>query len=811
MQLHDARAAPRGRTRLERIPSIAAGTAVVVGVAVLIGWILDVSSLRTFIPGVTNPMVASTAACFILGGASLWLLRLEDVTRSRRWLGTGLALAAAVVGLLKLGEYAFGWNLGIDQTLLTENAGPFPGQMAIPTAITFVLVGLGLAGLDVETRRGGRPAQIALLLALLFPILGLLGRLYGVPTLSSLVAGTVVMALHTSVTFIVLCLGGLAARPSRGSMLIMTGGPARLLLRRLLPSAIVMVAVAGWLRLEGQRLGLYGTELGAALMVILTIVLLTVLVWRGARSLHTADLERREAEEQRRADEGRFQAVAENTPDAIVTVSSDSVITYFNRGAEAMFGYEMADIVGQQVTTLMPERYRRLHKEGMARYLATGETRVLGKTVELEGMRLDGSEFPLELSLSSWSTSEGAFFIASIRDITARKEVDEAIHRSRQEAERANQAKSEFLSRMSHELRTPLNAILGFGQLMEMDDLDPEHRESLAQILKAGRHLVDLIEEVLDISRVEAGRLSLSLEPVALDDTVRESLELLAPSAKHRSIGLEWDAEAASGRFVMADRQRLKQVLLNLLSNAVKYNRPNGEVRVSFRERDGRARLEVADTGPGIPPEDRERLFVPFERLGQSEAEGTGLGLALSKGLVEAMGGSIGMESRDGEGSLFWVELFEARAPVPSARGAELEEPLEPEIPDRDRTVLYIEDNPVNLGLVDKILARRPGTRLISAMRGGLGLELAREHRPDLILLDVHLPDIPGEEVLQRLRRDPITRGTPVVVISADAMPERVQRLLAAGARAYLTKPLDVRRLLKLIAESGNGDDGSPS
>ncbi|MGH2656418.1 MAG: ATP-binding protein [Actinomycetota bacterium] len=794
------------------MPAFAAGTAIAVGVAVLLGWILDVSSLRTFIPGVTNPMVASTAVCFMLTGSSLWLLHQGDIFGPRRWLGTGLALGAATVGLLKLGEYAFGWNLGIDQTLLAENAGPFPGQMAIPTAVTFVLVGLSLAGLDVETRRGGRPAQIALAFGLLFPVLGLLGRLYGVPTLSSLVTGTVVMALHTSIAFIVLCVGALAARPSVGAMRIITSdGPAGLVLRRLLPSTLLMVAVAGWLRLEGQRMGLYGTELGTALMVILTLVLLTVLVWRNARSLHAADLKRREAEELRRADEERFQAVAENTPDAIVTVSSDSVITYFNRGAETMFGYEMADIVGQQVTTLMPERYRRLHREGMARYLATGEARVLGKTVELEGRRQDGSEFPLELSLCSWSTAEGAFFIASIRDVTARKEADEAIHRSREEAERANQAKSEFLSRMSHELRTPLNAILGFGQLMEMDDLDPEHRESLGQILKAGRHLVDLIEEVLDISRIEAGRLSLSLEPVALDETVRESLELLAPSARHRNVGLEWEADAASGRYVMADRQRLRQVLLNLVSNAVKYNRPNGEVRVSFRERDGRARLEVADTGPGIPPEDRERLFVPFERLGQTEAEGTGLGLALSKGLVEAMGGSIGMESRDGEGSLFWVELFEARAPVPSARGAELEEPLESEVPDRARTVLYIEDNPVNLGLVDKILARRPGIRLLSAMRGGLGLELARLHRPDLILLDVHLPDMPGEEVLRRLREDPATRHVPVVVISADAMPERVQRLLAAGARAYLTKPLDVRRLLNLVAEAGNGSAGSPS
>jgi CheY-like chemotaxis protein len=363
---------------------------------------------------------------------------------------------------------------------------------------------------------------------------------------------------------------------------------------------------------------------------------------------------------------------------------------------------------------------------------------------------------------------------------------------------------------MSHELRTPLNAILGFGQLMEMDDLDPEHRESLGQILRAGRHLVDLIDEVLDISRIEAGRLSLSLEPVALEEAVRESLELLAPSAKQRAVALEWDAEAAAGRYILADRQRLKQVLLNLLSNAVKYNRPEGEVRASFREDDGRIRVEIADTGPGIPAEQRRQLFVPFERLGQSEVEGTGLGLALSKGLVEAMGGRIGMESRDGEGSVFWLELVAAQPAVAPMTEHEHEEPLPSATLDRPRTVLHIEDNPVNLGLVEKVLARRPGVRLLSAMQGGMGLELAREHRPDLVLLDAHLPDMPGEEVLRRLREDPATRHVPVVVISADAMADRVQRFLAAGARAYLTKPLDVRRLLGLVAEAGDVNAAAP-
>jgi signal transduction histidine kinase len=393
------------------------------------------------------------------------------------------------------------------------------------------------------------------------------------------------------------------------------------------------------------------------------------------------------------------------------------------------------------------------------------------------------------------------------RDIQALRATEHTLEQARGEAERANHAKSEFLSRMSHELRTPLNAILGFAQLLEMDSLSNEQHESLGYILKAGKHLLDLINEVLDIARIEAGRLVVTLEPVPLAETAREVITLVAPLAAERAIHVRQRIPERDGPVVLADRQRLKQILLNLLSNAVKYNTLGGDVVVSYDAGPDRVRIRVTDTGPGIPEDKRARLFLPFERLGvsQSGVEGTGLGLALSKRLTEAMGGAIGLDSEVGQGSTFWVELPTADAAIDlpvgplddAVRRATTSEPGY-----RVFTVLYIEDNLTNLELIERILARRPGIRLLSAMQGRIGWSLAREHQPDLILLDARLPDVPGEEILRRLQADMRTRPIPVVVMSSEPAQGQVDRMMAAGAHACLPKPVDVKELIALVDDA---------
>jgi PAS domain S-box-containing protein len=376
-------------------------------------------------------------------------------------------------------------------------------------------------------------------------------------------------------------------------------------------------------------------------------------------------------------------------------------------------------------------------------------------------------------------------------------------------AEAANRAKSDFLSRMSHELRTPLNAILGFGQLLEMGSPTPRQRQQLEQILKGGRHLLELINEVLDLSRIEAGRLHLSLGPVAVGQACAEVCDLVRPLAERHGVRIEAPCAAAAGLHVRADNQRLKQVLLNLLANGVKYNRPGGCVSLTWEELpEGRARVAVRDTGPGIAPEKLQRLFNPFDRLGAeaTPVEGTGLGLVLSKRLTEAMGGTLELTSTVGWGTTVLVALprWKDDGGRTKDEGRQLTGPLDSSIILRPSffqrgTVLYIEDNRSNLGLMEDILAYRPEVRLLSARQGGAGLELARQHRPDLILLDAHLPDMPGEEVLRQVQSDPHLRGAPVVIISADATAPQIEKLRAAGAWDYLTKPLDVPRFLALL------------
>lgn len=361
----------------------------------------------------------------------------------------------------------------------------------------------------------------------------------------------------------------------------------------------------------------------------------------------------------------------------------------------------------------------------------------------------------------------------------------------------ADSAKNEFLSRMSHELRTPLNAIIGFAQLLAMSDLTANDHESAEHILKAGRHLLSLINDVLDLSGIESGRLSLSLEAVNLAEVLTETVQLLNPSAAARAISLTFSQ--ARDVFVHADRQRLKQVLLNLGSNAIKYNREGGRVSFVVSESAGTVEIAVIDDGPGITPELQQRLFTPFDRLGAdaSSIEGTGLGLALSRSLAEAMGATIRVESELGFGSNFSIRLDEAE---PSRD----EEPaLAAELHLHRRlgtgTVLYVEDNLANVSLMERILERFPSIELLTAMQGGLAIEMARHHVPALVLLDLNLPDLSGEIVLARLKADSSTRAIPIVVVSADASERQIERMRRAGADSYLTKPFDLAELVSIL------------
>ncbi|HTM47862.1 MAG TPA: ATP-binding protein [Bryobacteraceae bacterium] len=473
--------------------------------------------------------------------------------------------------------------------------------------------------------------------------------------------------------------------------------------------------------------------------------------------------------------------------ESLIVTDAGGKIRTVNQAALSLLGYSEEELLGRPAVL------------------------VLGSPAPVDGAermyRLkDGSEIPVLFSASAMHGDSGAVEgeVWLAQDITARKRAEQALQEAKLQAEGANRAKSDLLSRTSHELRTPLNAILGFGQLLEMSELDSEDRDSVERIIKAGRHLLALINEVLDIAGIETGRRTLSNEPVDISDVTSESLELVQVLASSHGIAVSADLGHYQGCFVQADRQRLRQALINLLSNAIKYNRTGGSVAVSLEPGPERmTRVAVKDTGPGIPKQGLARLFTPFERLGASEAgiEGTGLGLACSKIFVEAMHGRIGVESAVGEGSTFWIDLPGAEAPsmVCDAAPDSPENPLEADI---SGSVLYVEDNLPNLELIKRFLIRFPGIRLSWATTAQKGLELARTLLPDLVLLDLHLPDFHGDELLRRLQADRKTRDIPVVMLTADATGGQIERLLAAGARHYITKPLDLRQLTEVLRES---------
>ena len=512
--------------------------------------------------------------------------------------------------------------------------------------------------------------------------------------------------------------------------------------------------------------------------------------------------DRKVAEEARAESERRLQAILDYSPAAISLKDMSGRYVLTNREFERIAGRSGDSIIGKTDSDLFAPRLAEMYRANDDRVRATNRGLEIEETFLQAGdVRVYHSiKFPL------LDSAGDPYALCAISiDITERKKTDDALRIARLEAERANRAKSDFLSRMSHDLRTPLNAILGFAQLLDLDELGDEKKESVRQILHGGEHLLALINEVLDIARIEAGHLSLTLEPVDARDTVQLAMDLVRPLAQPRGISLVVDESTVIDATVLADRQRLNQILLNLLSNAVKYNRPGGRVTVGFEQIDDtRMRLSVSDTGRGMSPEQLERLFQPFERLGaeQTSVEGTGLGLALSRGLAEAMGGSLGVDSRLDHGSTFWVELTRAgarestHAPV-SARATRATKVATETV----GAVLYIEDNPSNVRLMQRVFQRRPAVRLIHGASGADGLRLARQEHPDLIFLDLHLPDMSGEDVLRELSSDPSLRRIPVAILSADVTSAHTRQLDVSGAIAYLTKPLEIAAVLQLLDE----------
>jgi PAS domain S-box-containing protein len=634
------------------------------------------------------------------------------------------------------------------------------------------------------------------------------------------------------------------------------------------------------------------------------------------------------------AQSARYEELIDSAPDATVIVSEDGQIRLVNVQAEKMFGYSRAELVGRPLEILLPERFRSGHGLHMSRFFARPEARPMGSRLELFARRKDGSELPVEVSLSPRGGGTDVSVSASIRDVSDRKRLESAarlnadrlasavetiedafalfdaddklvlcnstyrhllhsatpgafvgrtyqelleawlndiefenaeqrarfredrlsrrsqtrtgsfevrlrdgrklrvsdrrtpeggivttiwdltdderrnteLREARAAAEAASTAKSEFLSSMSHELRTPLNAVLGFAQLMQRDRREPlseRHLARIAQVLQGGQHLLHLIDDVLDLARVEAGKLALKIESVNLQDVLQEVLAVLQPMAERSDVELVSEITAKGAFAIEADRTRFAQVLMNLGSNAIKYNRNGG--RVTFAARlldDSRLRLSVKDTGLGIPAEKQHLLFQPFQRAGQETGaiEGTGIGLVTTRRLLHLMRGDIGFESVEGRGSEFWVDMpLFVESVAPAAGHAVPSAPFETLRVLGSRSILYVEDNPTNVAFMRDLIGTLANLELLTAPTAEIGIELARTRTPAAIVMDINLPNMSGLDALRVLKSQPETRHIPVVALSAAASDIERRRGVHAGFFRYLTKPLQVDELMRAL------------
>jgi PAS domain S-box-containing protein len=504
------------------------------------------------------------------------------------------------------------------------------------------------------------------------------------------------------------------------------------------------------------------------------------------------------------------RSLIEANIDAIMTTDLLGVITDVNKQMEALTGCSRDELVGGRFNSHFTDPDRA--DAAIAAVVSEGKI----TNYELTAHTRAGKETVVSYNATTFYDREqkvqGVF--ASARDITERRALDRVLEEKSIElqsakgaAEQANRSKSDFLSSMSHELRSPLNAILGFAQLMESETPPPTtvQSENIGQILQAGWHLLKLIDEILDLAKIESGKLSLSPESVSLSEVLDECQSMFDGQAQKLGIQVAFPTFEVPC-YVLVDRTRLKQVLINLLSNAIKYNRVRGKVQVSWvTEANGQIRVNIADTGAGLSPERLAQLFQPFNRLGQETGlqQGTGIGLVVAKQLTELMGGVLGVKSTEGEGSTFWVDLIPAAEPQFSA-GSDTDalRTLPPASRGPAQVVLYVEDNLANLRLIEQLIGRRPELHLLTAQTGGAGVMLTRTNRPDVILMDINLPDMSGIDAMRLLRCDPSAATIPIVAISANAMPHDIRRGMNAGFFRYITKPIKVAEFMETLDEA---------
>ena len=788
------------------VAGVLAAVATLLGATALLGWAIGLEALVDF-GSSTSVMTLSVAVAITLLGLTAVSFTLLGPTKWNRVLGLVVASALVVLEATTLVDLIFDLPVGGYRLLpagpLNESGTIYGSGPSAQATVSLLFISAGL--LASLLRRADLRFEVASMLLLLA------GTIAGLQVLVASALGAAELGeMIVGGTTSLLWMTALAMVCSGTALLVLVMAPATPALRadppawqvlvRLLPFVLAVPLVLTVMAVRYTRGGTGEIVTGIASSALL-LAGLVLAVWRTSHDvlrLHHHSLD-----------------VITHLPVAAVVVEGDSIVMG-NPAAHRLFaGNGEAIPPGTTLASLLdadPQRW-----SALCRRTTTGKGEA---TERFSTWSPDAAEVVLEVTMRTTDWETRPALLSIVLDVTDQVHHERYLTEAKDASDSANAAKSEFLSRMSHELRTPLNAVIGFAQIMEAQPQLNQDTESIDAILKAARHLLDLINEVLEISAIEAGHLALSPESVMLDDILGEATSLVSGVAASSGIELLGPPQPGCGIHVLADRQRSMQVLLNLLSNAVKYSNRGDWVQVRCSTPDEHtAQVDVVDSGPGMTEEQLSRLFTPFDRLGKenSTIEGTGIGLALSKRLAEAMGGEISVTSTPGQGSTFSLRLPRAEAPELRAtrlNGFALDRPAPQQPSDQQQggdgqdtessaprhSVLLIEDNVANSRLIQRVLDLRPRPLLLHAVgQGRLGVEIARSMCPDLVLLDLHLPDISGEEVLAMLIADPRTATIPVAIISAEARPSHIARLLNAGACHYFTKPIDIEELLRVV------------
>jgi len=671
------------------IAQLCGAIAIAVGIAVLVGWVFDVQALKSILPQFVA-MKANTALGFVFAGLALNLSINAQAPRGGRIpqvaqaVANILAMTMAVIGLVTLLEYVLGQDFGIDQWLIREPVGAVatshPGRMAPPTALNFFLLGIGMLGIDLD--KGRRLANWLFGAVVLVSLLALYGYVYGATPFYA-ISRTTGMALHTAIVFLLLAVGGVCAHPKNDlAAMLISQTSSGILLRRLLPVTFLLPLFLGWLRLHGEQMGLYDTAFGVALTSVAFVVMLLGVLVFTLRKLSAVDYERALAQETLRASEERLRTVIETARDAIVSADVQGRIISWNAAAESIFGRLAREALGQSLTLLMPDRFRQAHEQGLGRFITTGEPRVIGRTIELIGLRKDGAEFPIELSLSTGLSQQKRFFTAIIRDITERKRAQVALeeaHKTLQDTQQQliQAAKLESVGRLAagaaHEVRNPLAIIqMGLSYLMNHDwNTQGDGKEAhtvLAQMEQGVQRADSIIRGLLDF----AAHRELESKPGSINAVIEAALVLVKHEMDKAHVRLQKDLSAEIPA-ISIDAVKMEQVFINLFMNAIQAMKVQGTLTIRSFLRSATSQekvlmgqsfngssaiaVEIEDTGPGIPEENLPKVFDPFF-TNKPPGQGTGLGLAVTRTIVNLHHGIIRLENCSGAGGAKATLLF---------------------------------------------------------------------------------------------------------------------------------------------------------